>query len=1260
MKKLLSILFILIPTILISQVSDVSITWIDNDSTCYFKHAYYKNEQKPIPVFSRVLPWKSKYTLPEVSLKKYSSEPLKEKYNDQIDQTNLGPEPELDYSLVFENREAKLLVNITPFFINARGQTERLTNFEINTDPVAKIAKLKAERREPFANASVLASGRWYKIAVTETGIHKISYEQLQNLGINNPANTKIYGAGALLLPEKFNQGAYDDLAEIPVYINNGNDNVFGPGDYLLFYAQGIVNWSYNSSESFFNQQIHPYSLKGYYFLSETGSPSSPGSADLSAEDPSVISGSYDILSYYELENFNLLKSGREWYSDHFKLSLNKAIPFTLTGLDQSKDVRIKVQAAGRSNESSEMKVSANGNSLGSLSFSRVNLSSFSSTFGTSDSEIFNYPLKNDVLLIELDYLPPDGNSEAWLDYVTVNARGPIRFSGSQLKFRDSRSVGFDTITEFSVSNPVSNMQVWDVTDPTHPLEVNYTLSGNKAIFRLKTETLREFIAFNPEGSFPEPEFEGDGLGLIENQNLHGSTPPDLLIISNELFMVQAERLAEHRRNKDGLDVMTVSQEMVFNEFSSGTPDVSAIRNYMKMYYDNFPEEDMTSYLLLFGDGSYDNRDTARQNPNLILTYQSLNSLVPTNSFVSDDYFGLLDTGEDLYDGLLDAGIGRLPVSTVEEAELMVDKLIAYDNVETLGEWRNYICLIGDDEDGNTHMNQANSLATYIENNYPSYNINKIFLDAYPQETTPTGDRYPDVTRAINDQMNRGALIVNYTGHGATTGLAHEKILELADIKSWNNKGKYPLFLTATCEFSRYDEYNFSKKSEETSAGEEALLNPEGGSIALFTTTRLVYSGPNHVLNEQFYEIIFEKKEDGSCYRLGDVIKYSKNNTGAGINKRNFTLLGDPSMSLSLPRYLVHTDSINHKSADQLSDTINALDFVTVSGHIEDLHGNFLDTLNGTVIPIVYDKMKNLETLANDGGEPMKFQIRNNILYKGNVSLNNGYFSFNFYVPKDISYNVGEGKISYYAYSGYNDAHGSNENITIGGLGDFTDLDTIGPSIKVFMNDSLFRNGGIVDPDPELLIYMKDPYGINTTGNGIGHDITATLDEDRFNSLILNEYYVADVDSYSSGSVRYPYKNLPEGKHTIKVKVWDILNNSASKKIDFLVVDSYEMLLENIYTFPNPFRDMTWFNIEHNRPDTDMEVVLRIYDMRGKLVSVIQKMIYSSGYRIDPISWQGVTMGGASLGGGIYLYKVVVRTNEGEEASGSGRLIIRR
>lgn len=1245
-----------------AQRLDISIPWEENDSLLFFSGAGYMEEFGPMPVYSVHLPWKNSDQTPVISIDGYEASTVSAKHAAEFKGVEFPEEPEITFNIVFERRIPRLHISMVPFIKTSETRAlQKIDRISLQISSQKSIARLKSQRKGGFAASSNLASGNWYKIAISESGIHKITFEDLQELGLSNPANAKIFGSGAVLLPEDFSLGNYDDLRAVPAIVSKGADNLFGPGDYMLFYARGPVEWSYDQEEGFFSQKLHNYSNLGYYFITDGQGPSSlPGDAVLATGTADNTVTTFDLLRHIEEEEYNLLASGRDWYGDKFSLSLTETYPFTLDNLVASEPVRIRVTAAGRSNEASEMRVSVNSSTLGTVSFNSVNLSSYTSTYATSGSEIFNYSTSSEALTVLLEYLQPNTNSEAWLNHITINARGDLELDGDQLFFRDSRSASFGSVSEFRMGGAGSNTFIWDITDPNDPLNIAYDLSGSTATFKISTDEIREFIAFNIGGSFPSPQVSGTGLGKIPNQDLHGTPPSELLIIYHPLFEEQAQRLARHRRENDGLTVSLFTEEMVFNEFSSGTPNVSALRNYLKMYYDNFSPEEMPRYLLLFGDGSFDNRDTALSNPNFILTYQSANSLAPTASYVSDDFYGLLDTGERLNDGLLDIGIGRLPVSNVDEATLLVDKIITYDSIGTIGEWRNYICLIGDDEDGNIHMRQANSLADDIEAAYPEYNINKLFLDAYPQETTPTGDRYPDVTRAINEQIDRGALIINYTGHGGVTGLAHEKILDITTIKAWDNEGRYPLFMTATCEFSRYDEYNVSKQSEVVSAGEEVLMNANGGSIALFTTTRLVYSGPNHVLNERFYEIVFEKDANGESYRLGDIIAYSKNNTGSGINKRNFTLLGDPSIQLAFPKNRVVTDSINQVAIEELQDTISALDFVTVSGHIQRPDGSFFDTFNGSVIPIVYDKKSTLKTLANDGGSSLEFESRNSILYKGNATVRDGRFTFSFYVPKDISYKVGEGKISYYCFSDTEDGHGASNQLTIGGIGDFSIADTAGPDIQVFMNDSLFRNGGIVTASAELLVYVSDPYGINTTGNGIGHDITATLNGDRINSVILNSYYQSDPDSYSSGKVRYPYSDLPVGKHTVEVKVWDIFNNSATESVDFLVVESAQMLLDQVYNYPNPFVDETFFNVEHNRPDQDLEVVIRIYDIRGNLVSVLQQQLYSGGYRLDPIRWNGVTMGGATLGGGLYVYKVLVRTNEGEEAVDSGRLIIKR
>lgn len=1264
MRKLFFLILIHPLILLYSQTETVNIQWDREDKHLGFPFALYEDGENTLPYFTRKIAWTAEGMLPVASIRVNKSTEIATDFLHGIDCTHLEESPLLKYTLVREAGRSFVQLNILPFIKESGGSVHQVDQFEIILDQEAALAPLKSASAGDWTDHSLLASGNWYKVAVEESGIHQLSYEQLQDIGLANPASVRVFGSGATLLPEQYSLGYIDDLHSVPIYMHKGEDDLFGPGDHICFYAKGPVEWTWDEESLMFLHQLHNYSWKGYYFLTDgQGESPVPEEMQLSSEAPTHTVQSYDFLDFHEEESYNLINSGKEWYGDIFSVNVSEDYPFYLEDRVEGEAVDIQVVAAARSGVSSTYSISANNTELGTIEVSGTNLSYYTSTYAYESSGQFSYQPGSDELDITVTYNRPDENSQGWLNSITINGRSEITLSGSQLTFRDSRSTGPGNISRFFVSEADSDMLIWEISDPQLPKNISYTLDGPEASFTLESSEQREFIAFRPGGNFPSPEYAGEGLGQVANQDLHGLTDSELVIITPELFLEQANTLAQIRRDEDGMEVAVATQQQVFNEFSSGTPDVTAIRNFMKMFYDRSGGSGSSCrYLLLFGDGSYDNRGSEEKqyNTNLILTYQSDESLSPTSSYVSDDYFGLLDTDEQMYDGLLDIGIGRLPASDQEEATALLDKITGYQDPDKQGGWRNQLCFIGDDEDSNIHMQQADELATYVRDNYPVYNPNKIYLDAYTQEELSTGPSYPDVTQAINDQVQRGALIINYTGHGGTQGLAHEKILTSNHIRDWTNSEKLPLWITATCEFSRYDDYDRAEDVEITTAGEYVLLNAEGGGIGLFSTTRLVYSGPNHALNERFYEVAFEKDADQHYLRLGDIILYSKNNTGAGINKRNFTLLGDPSLRLSYPKHRVVTDSINHVPVSQGGDTLSALQWVSISGHLENDDSLLLSDYTGMVYPRIFDKERSIETLSNDGGAVFTFTARNNVLYSGEATVNDGLFSFGFYIPKDINYAYGPGKISYYSSDSVEDAQGAFEDFIVGGVGTGQVEDDEHPLIELYMNDTLFKPGGITDANPELLAYVSDNFGINTTGNGLGHDLTATLNEDRINAVVLNDYYQALANSYNSGVIRYPYSELEPGLYTVSVKIWDIHNNSSESSLDFVVTESEEMLIEQLYNFPNPFFDRTWFNLEHNRPDSNLRLVLNIYNMSGELVRIIDRQINSPGYRIEPLEWDGTTSGGASMGSGIYIYVATLSNDEGEVDSSSGKLIIAR
>ncbi|MFM7079333.1 MAG: type IX secretion system sortase PorU, partial [Bacteroidota bacterium] len=652
---------------------------------------------------------------------------------------------------------------------------------------------------------------------------------------------------------------------------------------------------------------------------------------------------------------------------------------------------------------------------------------------------------------------------------------------------------------------------------------------------------------------------------------------------------------------------------------------------------------------------------------------QSLNSISLIRSYVSDDFFGFLDINEGDWDDnvtdLLDIGIGRFPVKSIEEARLVVNKTIDYatpgtvpdvastcsgTNTTSLGDWRNVICFIADDEDSGLHLNQSNGLATYIRNSQPVFNIDKIFIDAYNQVSTPGGQRYPTVNDAINKRMDKGALVINYTGHGGETGWTAERILDNSMVRSWKNNRKLPLFITATCEFSRYDDPG------RTSTGELVLIESEAGGVALMTTTRLVYAAQNGVLNSVMMSNLFNEV-NGQLQRLGDVYVTVKNDNSVlagGINPRNFSLLGDPALMLSVPKYEVATTAIDGSVPVPNGDTLSALRKVTISGEVRQ-NGQLLQGFNGIVYPTVFDKEEVISTLANDPSSPViNFSLRKNAIYRGKASVNNGSFSFTFVVPRDIAYNIGRGRISYYAHNGTDDAAGYYDSLLVGGSYSGATTDNQGPEVKLFLNDEKFVFGGLTDPNPKILAMVADSNGVNTVGNGIGHDITATLDDDPNQIFTLNDYYESDLDDYTKGRVVFPLNGLSEGKHSLKFKVWDIHNNSSEAVTEFVVAESAELALERVLNYPNPFTTKTSFFFEHNRPCGNLEVQVQVFTVSGKLIKTINQVVGCEGYRYDGVTWDGRDDFGDPIGRGVYVYRLKIRDESGAVADKYEKLVL--
>jgi len=1131
--------------------------------------------------------------------------------------------------------DRKVLLGIVSFiplrFNNENGKYEKLIYYRIKIDGTA-ISNFPVVKSRIYAEHSVLSTGQWFKIKTGKSGIYKIGYSDLESFGIDpaslDPAKIRIFGNGGGMLPEANDKFRYDDLQENAIRVVGEEDGVFNQEDYILFYGMDPNVWQ--NVLGFFTYYVNYYDDYNYYYLTISAEPGKRLQTILSVtSNPSHYITKYNDYQVVEEEEINLIQSGKVWYGDVFGEINNREYQFNFPNIVESDPVIIKTEVANRSFENELMALQVN-NDLNDTMILTLVLPS-STKYAQKKKKTLTYYSGNPDVNVKFEYLPSTLSSIAWLNYIMINASSNLKFENGQLMFRQLSSVLDGAVSEFTITNSNPGLTVWDITNPIIPFKIEPESNAGELLFTVRTDSLREFIAFDGSEYFT-PEF----VETVDNQDLHGDGPFDMVIVSHPLFIDQANELAELHALRDNFQIKVVGTKEIYNEFSSGKQDAAAIRDYMKMLYDKY-EGNEPRFLVLFGDGSFDPKDRYENNSNFIPAFQNEESWITASSFVIDDFYGFLDENEG-NDGIgqLDIGIGRFPVQTVEEAQTAIDKIKLYmaTTEPVFGTWRSKICFIADDEDGNLHLEQADSLANGAGFIPELYNEQKIYLDAYPQVKTPAGYRYPAVTEAINNAVNSGALIINYVGHGGKAGWAHERILGSNDIQDWSNTGKMPVFITATCEFTRFDEPELS------TGGEMVFLNPHGGGIALFTTTRLAYAQSNFTVNQRVLDVAFNLT-DGEHPYLGDIIKYSK--PPGQLTTRNFILVGDPALKMAYSTYNVRTVRILNKSTQMALDTLQALDLIDAEGEITDAAGNKITDFNGKVLISLYDKPTRYNTIGNDTySYPITFLCQDKKLWTGEATVTEGSFDFSFMMPRDIAYEYGSGKISYYAFSDDADAMGYNNEIIIGGININAVSDTEGPQIDLFLNDLTFVSGDQTHENPVMLAFINDLSGINLSAGGIGHEISATLDNDYSTMVYLNEYYVQDIDSYQSGKITYPFYNLPDGLHTLTLKAWDNYNNPAEKTIEFLINQDAVLALNQVKNKPNPFKNSTTFTFDHNSPGDQLDITLDVFDLAGRIVLNYHTKIVTASTSTPFFTWDGNDGKGNHLKSGIYLYTLIV------------------
>ena len=1099
---------------------------------------------------------------------------------------------------------------------------------------------------------SPLAQGSWTRITVDREGIYRVTASDVPALSGTSVQQIALYGLEGGALNEYNADTLLSGIRQCAVWVNDANgDGIFNGSDAIVFYGEGGSVCRYNSLTQRLTYNVNSYELHNYYFLTttHTGAPLRVQQAEATAS-ATLVRTTFPSLAWLNLESVNVHQTGSVWVGDRFSNS-NASRRYTLgfpvtpaagTAVDATLGVAI-------GNESgASFTLTGNGGSVtASMGAHTPYVSSHGTlTWGGGDS-----------MTLTLSFLPSESASIGYLDYIELNADLPLRYSGKPLIFRGMPAGGS---VEYRIAGATTGLRVWDVSDVCNPIEQTLTIGNGQASFVANAQTLRTFIAFDGHYS------SVNATAAVSNQDLAGAVPAELVVVCHPDLKAQGERIAALHRTHDSLSALVVTTTQVYNEYSSGRQDPIAIRHFLRSKYEAAladPALPMVRYLLLLGRGSYDNRNILGKSAFSVVMYESRESFESEGgSYSTDDMFGYLEAGETGYvHESLEIGIGRLPAKSVAEATLMADKIEQYLTKSDIadpsgrGDWRNYIALLADDADpsrtGDTSFTSSSEYtANKILERHPHYNIDKIFSDAYVQQSGASGSYYPDVNNAITQRINNGCLIFNYVGHGSPRYIGTERFIDISDISNYHNNGRLPFFMASTCSYSHFD------NPDELSGAEALMLSP-AAAIAVLSATRPI----SH--SQQFNTDLLLNTLNPSL-RLGDALRLSKNALPA---PHAFCLLGDPALRLSFADNDAVVTSINRRDVEPgRNDTALVLSQVTVEGEIRDASGQLRSDFDGYIFPVVFDRKMAARTLANDNeGCEVDFTQQKGILYKGRHDVQGGRFSYSFTVPRDVAYNFGQGKLSHYARQadGKADAAGQYSNILFGGFNEEADLDVAHPTVQLFINDSLFLPGGTTGSSPTLLAQFYDEVGINAFGSGIGHDITATIDGNPNNVIILNDFYESSTSDFRNGSLRYTLRNLIPGHHSITVKAWNIYNYSASATIDFCVRTENNggdsSIIGRFITCPNPASIETRLQIEHNAPDSIAEAVVMIYSAQGQLVRTLRPAIRKGSYVAGPAVWNFCNEAGAKVAPGLYIARVTLVDTAGRQHRATAKIMHR-
>lgn len=1117
---------------------------------------------------------------------------------------------------------------------------------------LASMGGVSAESIRSYTDNSVLSSGRIVKIKVQEEGLYSFTYAELRNMGFSNPKNVHLRGYGGELLEENFTEeNLYnDDLIDQPVV---------DLGDKIAFYLRGVVGLTKTNTTATKNIGItENYSSDySYYFLREESTEAKRIEfAEELPENPNIET-TYTAIRWQKFDDINFSKSGRNWYGNKFSNGDSKTFSFYFNNMIAGAIGKIYTNVASNSTSSSTFELTTD------LTTSTKKLDAISGydfgKEGTMEASVTQQ--SNNSISATYRYSTSNSTGAGYIDYIIATAQCDLKGNVGYQMIPVPASTTYNNIT-YAALNSSPSTQVWDVSEIGNVKRVPTRLSNDSLIFTVKSRTtVGRYILVNWGGGFQTPDFAGE----VANQNLHALKDIEYVVVTCPEFISQANDIAEFHKKEDNMTTAVVTDEQIFNEFSSGTPDPTAIRAFMKMLYDRASDSDYglyPQYLLLMGDGTFDNRGHLNTDFNKLLTYQSINSLNETFSYTNDDYFGYLDDGSYGYNNMhlnrnLNVGVGRFPVSKAEQAEILINKVKQYYSLET-GDWRTKFVALADDNEAspshsgyNTFVRDAEKVLEDLYKVEPRMNASRIYWDNYTRDVSGGASRYPEVTAAITKKFSEGALIINYLGHSSYNAISTEHSYSIPQVQTIYNK-IYPIWFAGSCNLSQFDDFR-------SSYGEEIILNPNGGAIASIGAARTAYATPNQALAAEFVKQIFNQENE---YRLGKIYKAAKSARFQDDNKLRYILLGDPGLRLKVPELNMVVDSaviMNNDGTTSPADTLKALSKVKIYCHVVDETGNKIDQFNGVVNAILKDKKVDVFTKGNNAGiKPYTYKDNPNTLYSGSTAIKNGTFELQMIIPKDINYNVGFGRLSMYAYDTNNgwDAMGANDSLLIGGSSPNIEPDEIGPSIALSTNGNKYKDGYKVNPRPMLYVDLSDPSGINATGSSIGHNITLTIDDNTKNVISLNSYFKYGVASCTDGQVEYHVEEpLSEGWHTIKVKSWDLQSNSSESTIRVYVSEDVMPEIETLTVYPNPVKDNFVASVKTDRPDEVQTLEAILVDFTGREIARKElKDKPSDG--IWNIEWNLHELGTVSPG--IYLLHVRIATNNSDFAEKTEKIVV--